>query len=275
MFNIASPDDSVGSGHVDDEVSIVMPAFNAAQTIEASIRSVLAQTHTRWVLHVVDDGSTDETVRVVQAAANGDSRVKIISLGRLGGAGAARNHAIARAASPYLAFLDADDLWMPEKLERQLARLRSGEATAVCSAYHVSADAGRTLSSIRTPPRRIFRRDMLASNKVGCLTMLIDLRRAGRVHMPEGVTHEDYVAWISLLARPQSFIEGLQEPLAVYCVHPGSRSGNKAQAAAAQWHVYRILLGMGWITAAFWMIQYALTTGTRTLLERMAISRDH
>jgi teichuronic acid biosynthesis glycosyltransferase TuaG len=254
------------------EVSVIMPAHNAAKTIEASVESVLAQTYPDWVLHVVDDGSTDRTAEIIYTLAQADPRILLHRPGRLGSAGAARNHAITHASSQYLAFLDADDLWLPQKLERQLACLRSGNAIAVCSGYHVSADSGRTLSACRTPPRRIYRRQMLANNKVGCLTMLVDLQRAGTFLMPEGVMHEDYVAWLALLREPCLFIEGLQEPLAIYCVHRDSLSGNKFRAAFAQWHIYRNLLCMGLATATFWMIQYALATGSRTARERILLA---
>jgi glycosyltransferase involved in cell wall biosynthesis len=254
------------------EVSIIMPAHNAAKTIKASVDSVLAQTHTDWKLHVVDDGSTDQTAEIIGTFAQADTRILLHRPGRLGSAGAARNHAMAQASSQYLAFLDADDLWLPQKLQRQLACLQSGNAIAVCSGYHVSADSGRTLSAIRTPPRRISRRQMLANNKVGCLTMLVDLKRTGTFLMPEGVIHEDYVTWLGLLNDPSLFIEGLQEPLAIYSVQPGSLSGNKLRAAGAQWHTYRKLLGMGLPEATFWMIQYALATGSRTARERLLLA---
>lgn len=273
MTAAASPTQPFPHSLREEEVSIVMPAYNAARTIDASIASVLSQTYPHWVLHVVDDGSSDETAAIVANLAERDRRIRLHRPGRLGGSGAARNHAISHAAGRYLAFLDADDLWLPHKLAHQVAALQKGRAMAICSAYHVSADSGRTLASVRTPPSQISRRQMLASNKVGCLTMLIDRRRAGDVRMPMGVTHEDYVAWLGLFTDPSSCIEGLQEPLAIYCVHPDSRSGNKLRAAGAQWHVYRVLLGMAAPRAAFWMIQYAVATGTRTLLERLAFSR--
>jgi glycosyltransferase involved in cell wall biosynthesis len=112
------------------EVSIIMPAHNAAKTIKASVESVLAQTHTDWKLHVVDDGSTDRTAEIIGTFAQADTRILLHRPGRLGSAGAARNHAMAQASSQYLAFLDADDLWLPQKLQRQLACLQSGNAIA-------------------------------------------------------------------------------------------------------------------------------------------------
>ena len=117
------------------KVSIIMPAYNCAKYITESIASVTAQTYTNWELLIVDDASTDNTQQVVEALAQSDSRIKYIRLEKNSGAAVARNTAIEKADGRYLAFLDSDDLWYPEKLKKQLEFMQENGYSFTCTTY--------------------------------------------------------------------------------------------------------------------------------------------
>ncbi len=117
-------------------VSVVIPAYNAAQTLKATVQSVFEQTVQDFEIVIVDDGSKDDTLKVAQSIADSDSRVKVISQPN-GGAAAARNTAVRATTGKYLALLDADDLWVAHKLERQIEFLEKNPSVQAvqCGAH--------------------------------------------------------------------------------------------------------------------------------------------
>ena len=125
------------------KVSVIMPAYNAEAFIEDAIASVQAQTMAQWELLVVDDGSTDKTGEILRRLAETDGRIHPVAGKGRQGAAASRNQAMDLAKGQYLAFLDADDLWRPEKLERQLALAESTGADLVCCSYAMIDPAGQ------------------------------------------------------------------------------------------------------------------------------------
>ncbi len=239
-------------------VSIVMPAYNAAATIAESIDSARRQTYPHWELLVVDDGSTDATREIV-ATFLADSRIRLIQGPGRGGAANARNIGLDAARGDYVAFLDSDDLWVEDKLERQVAFMRSTGCKLSYGAYWRFAGSDQEPLSLVTPPSHVTYATLLKSNPIGCLTALYDRRVFPSMRMPDmaalakgtwlhrwlsgRVGHEDYAFWLAMLrsneARSHGFARGIAEPLAKYRVSPGSLSSNKARAAAFQWLVYR------------------------------------
>lgn len=236
-------------------VSVVMPAYKAAATIERSMRSVLEQTHPDVELLVVDDCSPDNGWAVVSRLASADARVVPIRLERNGGVANARNVGIANATGTYLAFLDSDDWWHPRKLEIQLAAMRETGAKLCYAGYQRVDEGGRVLSTVRPPPS-IDHAAMLRSNRVGNLTGLYD-RSLGDGSFPQ-VGHEDYVFWLQMIRRAGRAVRADHaEPLAFYLVRSGSLSSDKLKAAGWQWKIYREHEGMGRMRAAWYFCQYA------------------
>ncbi|MBC2873788.1 MULTISPECIES: glycosyltransferase family 2 protein [Streptomyces] len=227
-------------------VSVVMPVYNSAATLGASIRSVLTQTHSDLELLVTDDKSTDESMDMLRDFARQDERVLPASAPEQGGAGRARNLAIARARGGYVAFLDSDDMWLPEKLERQLAfAATAGSPLTFTSYYKVDADyAGESTDFI--PNGRVVRarthvdyRAMLTQDHIGALTAMYDRTVLGTRLMPEMRKRQDYALWLSI-TRDGVDARGLPEPLALYRAHrAGSLSSNKMSLIKYNWELYR------------------------------------
>lgn len=236
-------------------VSVVMPAFDAAATIAESMTSVLMQTHHAVELLVIDDRSRDATWDIVQAAAAEDARIVPIRMPANGGVAAARNAGLEAAQGAYIAFLDSDDLWREDKLERQLAHMRAGGARVCYTAYRRFGDDGETLSLVR-PPSRVDYRAMLKSNRIGNLTGIYE-RALGDLRFRK-VGHEDYVFWLQVV-RAAGYAERVPSdaPLADYRVRGGSLSSNKARAARWQWAIYREIEGLGRARAAWYFAHYA------------------
>lgn len=237
-------------------VSIVMPAYNSAEFIKASVLSVLAQSFTDWELIIVDDASTDNTVDVVEQLQQSDSRIKLIRLEQNQGAAIARNTAITAATGRYIAFLDCDDLWLPDKLTRQLEAMAQHQCALSYSAYHVINESGERLTTF-VPPQQVSYGDLLRTCSIGCLTAMYDTQLLGKVTMPLIRKRQDYGLWLKILKQtPVAF--GITEPLAEYRQRENSISSNKLKAAQFQWKIYREVEHIGWLRSVFYFINYAI-----------------
>lgn len=226
-------------------VSVVMPVHNSAATLGASVRSVLAQTHTDVELLITDDASTDDSMDLLQDLARQDERVHPRAAPEQGGAAKARNLALARARGEYVAFLDSDDMWLPEKLERQLAFAAGGTPLTFTSYYKVDGDYtgeacdfapnGRVVAA----REHVTYRDMLVQDHIGALTAMYDRTVLGTRLMPDMPKRQDYALWLSIM-RDGADARGLQEPLAVYRAgRAGSLSSNKLALVEHNWRLYR------------------------------------
>ena len=221
-------------------VSVITPARNAAATLEATIASVAAQTFPDWEMLVADDGSTDATAAIAAAwAAARPAHPPPPRPRRRQGEGpaAARNRAIRAARGRFIAFLDADDRWRPEKLARQLAFMAAEAAPFSFTAYRREDAAGRELGIVHAPAA-VDHAALLKGNVIGCLTAVYDSAHFGKVEMPPLPLRQDYALWLALL-RPGGVARGLDAVLADYRVGPGSLSGSKLRAARGTWAVLR------------------------------------
>lgn len=228
-------------------VSVVMPVHNAAETVAASIRSVQAQSHPDWELLITDDGSSDASWQIVTDLARLDGRIRPERSTEQFGAARARNAAIERATGEYVAFLDADDLWLADKLTRQLAFAAEHEAPVTFTAYYkVDADFDGDARDFRPNGRVVPARDeltyaaLLQQNYIGCLTGMYQVSTLGKRFMPDLRKRQDYGLWLSLL-RDGTVARGLDEPLALYREqHAGSLSGSsRLSLVKYNWQLYR------------------------------------
>ncbi|MEV6462350.1 glycosyltransferase family A protein [Streptomyces albidoflavus] len=227
-------------------VSVVMPVYNSAATLGAAVRSVLTQTHTDLELLITDDQSSDDSMELLREFARQDERVLPETAPERGGAGRARNLAMERARGDYVAFLDSDDMWLPEKTERQLAFAQEGTAPLTFTSYYkMDADhAGE--STDFTPNGRVIRarahvdyRAMLVRDHIGALTAMYDRKVLGTRLMPEMRKRQDYALWLSIM-RDGADARGLAEPLAVYRAGQAtSLSSNKLSLVQYNWELYR------------------------------------
>lgn len=220
-------------------VSIIMPSYNAGNLIEKAIESILLQTIENWSLFVVDDASTDESVLEVSEMIT-DSRIQFLRLVDKSGAVIARNRGLELAQSRYIAFCDSDDIWMPDKLEKQLQAIQGSGHGICCTAYTRIDEEGREFGGVVKPPAVTDYSRLLRSNCIGMSTALIDTHICGEIRLPNIARRQDYALWLQL-ARQGHTALGLQEPLVQYRVHSGSLSSNKLKAAYYHWKVLRDL----------------------------------
>ena len=218
-------------------VSVVTPAYNAARFLEQTIRSVQAQSFTDWEQIVVDDGSVDGTRDVVRRLARGDSRIRLLERPNEGAA-RARNAGMTEARGRYLAFLDSDDLWVPEKLQEQVRHMEGTGSVFSFTGYSLIDEEGRSVGRPVRIPARMSYRDLLENTIIGCLTVMLDRLNLGDLEMPPLPQHEDLALWFRILKSGVS-ATGIQRDLARYRIVRGSASRNKVRSALHMWHVYR------------------------------------
>lgn len=181
-----------------DLVSIIMPAYNCEHFIEESIRSVLAQTYTKWELLIVDDCSTDNTWTILQAQAAKDNRIRIFRQPQNAGSGKARNKGIEEAKGRYIAFLDSDDWWYSTKLQKQLDFMQSHQYEFTCTWYE-DAKTDLTPYHISRPKDKQNFRYMRYGNEVGTPGVIIDTQRIGKIYMPDFRRGQDWCLWLRIL----------------------------------------------------------------------------
>lgn len=218
-------------------VSVVTPAYNADVLVGQAIRSLQAQTFAAWEMLVVDDCSTDNTVAAVEEFANADARVRLLRSPRNAGPANARNLALKAAQGRYIAFLDSDDLWLPQKLELQLDFMAANAAALSYTAYRRFRGHPEHAGPIITARPEFDYRSLLKNPGMACLTVMVDRERTGDFSMPL-VRHEDYALWLSLLRRGLQS-RGLNVDLARYRVSEASVTGNKLRSAKWVWDIYR------------------------------------
>ena len=234
-----------------------MPCFNSASFVGDAIESVIGQTLGDWELIVVDDHSVDNTVEIVKSYQSSDPRIKLLTLGENQGAAGARNAAINLSQGRYIAFLDSDDWWRPEKLSVQLKALEAGDAR-ICFASYEKADEQKYLHGLVAAPAAVSFSDLLKFNPIGCSTAIYDtVRCGGKVLMPSIRKRQDYGLWLRLLKDGGCAI-GLEAPLAFYRVRRNSVSSNKFSAALYHWKVLREEGGVSVLSAAYYFCFYAV-----------------
>lgn len=218
-------------------VSVVTPAYNAERFISETIESVLAQTYSNWEMIIVDDASTDRTIEIVQSYVNKDHRIKLHQLEKNSGSGVARNRAMDLAKGRFIAFLDSDDLWMPEKLERQIKFMLENDIAFSFTKYVRMEEDGTVTNAVTDAPAKVTYDDLMKHCVIGCLTVVLDRSKIGEERMLEIRTRQDYVFWL-MLTKKGFIAHGLPEVLSKYRLVENSISRNKLKAARQNWRVY-------------------------------------
>jgi teichuronic acid biosynthesis glycosyltransferase TuaG len=238
-------------------VSVITPAYNAARFIRETIKSVQAQTFTDWEMIVIDDCSTDDTKDVVEEEAIKDPRIRLIRMDKNSGQARARNRGIREARGKYMAFLDSDDLWLPEKLALQTEFMEQNGCALTYTSYKKINENGDAISNPLKFPPVVNLDSLLKSNYIGCLTAVYNAEKMGKVYMPNIAKREDYALWLKILSMGyKAYL--VDRCLAMYRVRAGSVSNNKASAAFYQWKVYREVEKLSLIKSLEYFFSYAL-----------------
>ncbi|WP_282173956.1 glycosyltransferase family 2 protein [Cytobacillus firmus] len=236
-------------------VSIITPTYNAENFILETIESVVNQTYPNWELLIVDDCSQDSTIEKIKFAANKDRRIKLYILQENSGAAVARNRALREAKGKYVAFLDSDDLWEKEKLEKQLNFMLENNIAFSFSSYKI-IDTNGDVQKVINVPNEITYKQLLKNTIIGCLTVMLDREKLGIIQMPNIRTRQDTALWLSILKKGNKAF-GIQEPLAKYRKVQGSISSNKYKMAKRNWEMYRKIEGLNLLMALWCFLNYA------------------
>ncbi len=217
-------------------ISIITAAYNCEKYLGQAIDSVIAQTFQDWEMLIVDDVSTDRTTEIAQKYAKNDPRIRLIcSHQKLYSAGA-RNLGTQHAAGSYIAFLDADDCWLPQKLEIQYEFMQKNNHALSVTSYQTFNHEGQIHPHILKVKPIIKYHDFFYSNPIGCLTVMYDRNKVGDLFFPTDLfLQEDYVLWAKTLQQTKYHFYGIDIPLAFYRLHPHNKSWNKWRVAQYHW----------------------------------------
>lgn len=233
-------------------VSIILPTYNTSKYIRETIESVLNQTYTNWELIVTDDCSSDGTVQIVEEYIKVDQRIKLFKLNRNSGAAVARNCSIDNAQGRYIAFIDSDDWWYPNKLEMQLDFMSRNHYEFVFSAFEY-ADELLKVIGVSFKPKRISFCSLKRGNSIGTPGVLYDTQRIGKVFMPNFKTGEDWATWLQIV-KLTKYAYSINQPLWKYRLVQGSLSSDKMTQVYNNIKLYRQVLGYSILTSLLFFI---------------------
>lgn len=247
-------------------VSVIMPAFNCEKTVADSIRSIQEQQFSDWEAIIVDDHSTDNTLRILKYISKQDPRLILIQNTKNLGVSEARNVGISASRGDYIAFLDSDDMWLPDKLTEQIQVLHSTGAPVCYSAYFVINESGKRIA-MRSVPQNISYARLLCANRIGNLTGVYNRRKYGNVFQPK-CGHEDYAFWLSILRNSGQSAVGINIPMAEYRLRNNSVSGNKWRAFMWTYIIFRKHENLSLEKSVYYMARYVSANLVRNARER-------
>lgn len=231
-------------------VSIITPTYNCGRYIGETIESVLKQTYQNWEMIIIDDCSTDSTKEAVKKYIEKDGRIKYYLLEVNSGAAVARTKAMELATGKYMAFLDSDDLWTEDKLERQIYFMETNAYNFVCATYEQIDEKGIPLNkTIKTVPKTDYNR-LLLDCPVGNSTVMYNVEKLGKFQVPNIRKRNDDALWLQIL-KQEKYIYGMQDTLMKYRVRSKSISSNKVELIKYHWKLYREIEHLSVIRSAF------------------------
>ncbi|UTB40008.1 glycosyltransferase family 2 protein [Faecalibacterium duncaniae] len=235
-------------------ISIIMAAYNTEKTIEQAINSVLCQTYTNFELLVVNDCSTDRTAEWVKSIAAKDSRVRLISNVKNNGVSYTRKHGLEEAKGDWIAILDSDDAWEPEKLEKQIVLQRRTNADLLFTGSAFMDSEGHPIDWCLHAPKEVTYRQLLKQNVLSNSSALVRKELYAKYYAIGDGMHEDFAIWLSILKEGKKAY-GVDEPLLIYRIAKSSKSGNKVKAARMNWNTYRYV-GLNLMEAIYYECWY-------------------
>ena len=242
-------------------ISIIVPVYNAEKVITETMDSVLGQTYPYWELLLVEDGSKDNSADVIMdyIAEKGENRIRLIRQPSNQGAARARNRGLKESQGRYISYLDADDLWSPEKLEKQLRFMEQKDAAFSFTGYEFADENGIGLGKIVRVPETLSYRQALSNTTIFTTTVMFDTQKIAKelLEMPE-IKSEDTALWWKVL-RTGCIAYGLDENLARYRRAGRTLSSNKLEAIRRIWNLYRKAEGLGLVRSmwhfCFWAVR--------------------
>lgn len=232
-----------------DLVSIIMPSYNTAKFIDETVSSVLKQTYTNWELIIVDDCSTDNTDEVIEKYRS-DPRIKYLKNEKNSGAAITRNYALREAKGRWIAFLDSDDLWTKDKLEKQISFMEDNGYSFSYTNYIEIDEESRPNGRSVSGPCKVSKLLMRSYCWPGCLTVMYDAQKVGLIQIADIKKNNDYAMWLKVCQKATCYL--LEENLASYRKRSGSIS-NHSYTKLIKWHyrLFREAEGQNPVHAAF------------------------
>ena len=218
---------------MEDLVSIIMPSYNTGKYIAESIKSVLAQTYENWELIIVDDCSTDDTDDVVAAFLT-DKRIRYLKNKKNSGAAISRNRALREAKGRWIAFLDSDDLWKPQKLEKQISFMKQKQYAFSYTNYREIDENSKENGVSVTGPKKITKRGMYNYCWPGCLTVMYDANVVGLIQIKDIKKNNDYAMWLQVCKKADCYL--LDEQLAMYRKGRSGSISSHGYMTLMKWH---------------------------------------
>lgn len=239
-------------------VSIIMPAYNCEKYIDQAINSVIAQTYINWELLVLDDGSNDNTLRIIENFSFYDSRIKALPNKDNIGVSATRNRGIAHANGEWIAFLDSDDKWDYRKLEKQFEVVQSKFAEFVFSGASYINEENEPFKGKFEVPEKIDYKQLRNHNVISCSSVLVMKKYFDNIKMEKDDMHEDFAVWLKIL-KLGVIAYGVNEPLLIYRISKSSKSGNKFKTIKMTYKVYRYI-GINPIGSVYFMLRHVISS---------------
>jgi teichuronic acid biosynthesis glycosyltransferase TuaG len=239
-------------------VSIIMPAYNCGDFIAISLDSVIAQTYQNWEVIVIDDCSVDNTEEVVKTYSSKDTRIKYYKMDKNSGAAVARNKAVELASGKYMAFLDSDDVWFPEKLSRQLSIMKEHGYNFTCTSYTKINEQGVYLNrTIKAKGKNDY--SGVLKTCPGNSTVIYNSESLGKFKIPNIKKRNDYVLWLQILKKTD-YLYGIEEPLSSHRIRTEAISSNKLSLVGYHWKVYRDIEQLSILKSSYLILYWILFT---------------
>lgn len=243
---------------LEDLVSIIMPAFNCGDFIGITLDSVLAQTYQNWEVIVIDDCSTDNTQEIVKLYMSKDNRIKYHKLDENSGAAVARNKAIDLAQGKYMAFLDSDDVWFPEKLTKQISFMKEHDCNFTCTSYTKIDEQGNYLNrTIKAHGKRDY--NGVLKTCPGNSTVIYNAANLGKFKIPNIKKRNDYVMWLQVI-KNEKYLYGIEEPLSSHRIRTNAISSDKSSLVGYHWKVYRQIEQLSLIKSSYLIVYWIIAT---------------
>ncbi|MGI6635200.1 MAG: glycosyltransferase family 2 protein [Christensenellales bacterium] len=237
-----------------DMVSVIMPCYNAQAFVGEAIASVVGQTWDNWELIVIDDGSQDESVHILQKWADKDSRIVALANEENMGVSKTRNKGINLAKGQWIAFLDSDDVWKKDKLERQMLLAQEKQAEFIFTSCDIIDQNSTLLGTMATLPPEVTYAELQCWNRITCSSVLLSKEALKALRFEHDDSREDYLLWLRILKKIE-IAYSLSEPLVQYRIISGSRSSNKLKMIRDTYRVHRHL-GTNEVKSVFYTLAH-------------------
>ena len=238
-----------------------MPLYNRAETLEQTIASLQNQSYPHWRLIIVDDNSTDNSVEMVKELMRNDSRIQLIESPFNQGSGPSRNIGVQESSTRYIAFMDSDDIWAPEKLSKQLEFMQENNSAFTYTDYRIIDENNQTSPRIQINSTAR-REQILANNYIVTSSVMLDTQQFSKIEFPDIRTGQDLGLWVTLLREVEN-AHLVPEELTYLRKWSGSISGNKLKQARNRWRIIRDIEDTPLPLALYYFAKYATLTGMK------------